>query len=168
MYRKPLNIVALIFSLATSLAAAPLAASETSGVAPDFTLKSKNGDNIRLADFKGKVVMINFWASWCGPCRQEMPALDQLYTRYQRGGFTVLGVNVETDSHAADNLLKKIPVTFPILYDSTSSVSELYQVQAMPTSLLIDRDGNLRHIYQGYKPGYEDKYRNDIKALIRE
>jgi len=168
MYHKPLNIVALIFFLAASLVTAPLSASEISGVAPDFTLKSKGGSNIRLADLKGKVVLINFWASWCGPCRQEMPALDQLYTRYQRGGFTVLGVNVETDSRAADNLLKKIPVSFPILYDSTSSVSELYQVQAMPTSLLIDRDGKLRHLYHGYKPGYEEKYRTDIKALIRE
>lgn len=157
----------LLLLLCVSLAL-PAAATSISGPAPDFTLKSNNGKNLRLADLRGEVVMINFWASWCGPCRQEMPELNKLHERYKRAGFTVFGVNVENDNSEANRLLEKIPVDFPILYDTSSQVSKLYDVDAMPTTVLVDRDGNLRYLHRGYKPGYEDTYRQQIKALIRE
>ncbi|UTW45284.1 TlpA family protein disulfide reductase [bacterium SCSIO 12696] len=136
--------------------------------APDFTLKSHGGDNLRLAEQRGNVVMLNFWASWCGPCKQEMPLLDELYQRYSRAGFTILGVNVERDTEDALQVLNDIPVTFPILFDTESIVSKAYDVSAMPTTVMIDRDGNIRHLHKGYKPGYEDEYRKQIKQLIRE
>jgi len=139
-----------------------------SGAAHDFTLKTNQGNNLRLAEQRGNVVLLNFWASWCGPCRQEMPKLDELYQRYQSAGFIVLGVNVETDSAAADKLLKKIPVSFPILYDSDSRVSQHYKIDAMPTSVLIDRSGQMRYLHRGYIPGYEELYRQQIKELIKE
>ena len=138
------------------------------GKAPDFTLKSNSGKNLRLSDFRGQVVMINFWASWCGPCRQEMPILDQLSKRYGKLGFTLLGVNVEQDSSKANAYLKDIPVSFPILYDTANQTSKLYNVNAMPTTVLVDRNGNMRFIHHGYKPGYENDYKKQIKALIRE
>ncbi len=144
------------------------AADTISGTAHDFTLKSNSGNNLRLSEHRGEVVMLNFWASWCGPCRQEMPELDKLYQRYKDAGFTVLGVNVETDTTAANKLLKKIPVSFPVLYDTESTASKLFDVDAMPTTLLIVRDGQLRYIHRGYKPGYENHYRQQIKELIRE
>src|SRR5690625_7311374 len=78
--------------------------------APDFTLKTNTGENLRLAEQRGKVVMINFWASWCAPCRQEMPFLDELYQRYERAGFTLFGVNVEQDNSAAQRFLEEIEV----------------------------------------------------------
>lgn len=143
-------------------------AGELSGPAPDFTLASNQGKNMRLAEMRGEVVMINFWASWCGPCRQEMPILEELYSRYSRAGFTILGVNVEPDPADADKILKDIPVSFPVLYDTESKVSQLYSVEAMPSTILVDRDGNLRYLHRGYKPGYEDAYRDQIKELIRE
>ncbi|MCP8899677.1 TlpA family protein disulfide reductase [Gilvimarinus xylanilyticus] len=136
--------------------------------APDFTLKSTTGDNQRLAEQRGNVVMLNFWASWCAPCRKEMPLLDELYQRYQDAGFVLYGINVESDTDAADKLLEDIPVSFPVLYDPTSKVSELYGVDAMPTTILIDRDGNIRHTNRGYRSGDEEKYRKQIKELIRE
>ena len=139
-----------------------------SGKAADFTLKSNTGKNLRLSDFRGQVVMINFWASWCGPCRQEMPILDQLYKRYGKLGFTLLGVNVEQDSSKANAYLKDIPVSFPILYDTENLTSKLYNVNAMPTTVMVDRNGNMRFIHHGYKPGYEKDYKKQIKALIRE
>ncbi len=139
-----------------------------SGKAPDFTLKSSSGKNLRLSDFRGQVVMINFWASWCGPCRQEMPILDQLYKRYGKLGFTLLGVNVEQDSSKANAYLKDVPVSFPILYDTSNGTSKLYDVNAMPTTILVDRNGNKRFIHHGYKPGYEKDYKKQIKQLIRE
>lgn len=158
-------ICAFLFSLSLSFGAHP---DSVKGKAPDFTLKSNSGENLQLSDFRGQIVVINFWATWCGPCRQEMPKLDALYKRYQRAGLVMWGVNVEDDPSLADKLLKENPVSFPILYDVSSTVSELYKVDAMPTTVIVDRDGNMRHLHRGYKPGYEDIYRQQIKALMRE
>jgi thiol-disulfide isomerase/thioredoxin len=147
---------------------ATASASALTGAAPDFTLKSESGKNLRLSEHRGQVVMINFWASWCGPCRQEMPILDQLQQRYSKAGFTVLGVNVEQDSSQAERLLKDMNISFPVLFDSDSVVSKLYDVSAMPVTVMIDKDGNMRYLHKGYKPGFEDQYRQQIKELIRE
>ena len=141
---------------------------ELSGPSPDFTLKTSNGSNLRLGEQRGNVVMINFWASWCGPCRQEMPLLDQMYQQFKPLGFTILGVNVEENTKAAKKLLKSVPVTFPILFDNQNTVSKLYKVKAMPTTILIDRDGNMRHLHKGYKPGYEVKYQEQVRKLLLE
>ena len=80
--------------------------------APDFTLKSTSGENLRLSEQRGQVVLINFWASWCGPCRQEMPLLDEMQKKYAKLGFTVFGVNVDQDQSNADKIYKEIPVSF--------------------------------------------------------
>ena len=143
-------------------------AGELSGVAPDFELASREGGHVRLSDLDGQVVMVNFWATWCGPCREEMPHLEALYQRYGSLGFTLLGVNVEEDSSGADKFLAETPVSFPILFDPESHVSELYDVVAMPSTVLIDREGNMRYIHHGYKPGYENDYQTQIRALLRE
>ncbi|MEM7292124.1 MAG: TlpA disulfide reductase family protein [Pseudomonadota bacterium] len=143
-------------------------AKEISGASPDFTLRSNDGTNLRLGEQRGQVVMINFWASWCGPCRQEMPLLDQMYQQFKPLGFTVLGVNVEENSSAAKNMLKSTPVSFPILFDDQNVVSQLYKVKAMPTTILVDRDGNMRYLHQGYKPGYEVAYQEQVRKLLRE
>ncbi len=136
--------------------------------APDFTLKSESGENIRLEEQRGKVVMINFWASWCAPCRKEMPLLDDLYDRYKDAGFTLFGVNVEQNPEAAKKFLEDVGVSFPILYDPESDVSRTYQVSAMPTTVMVDRDGEVRYVNRGYKEGDEEKYRKQIRELIRE
>ena len=112
--------------------------------------------------------MINFWASWCAPCRQEMPLLEQLYSEYQPLGFTILGVNVEEDSSKAKALLSDIPVSFPVLFDTQSQVSQLYDVVAMPSTVLIDRNGQMRYLHKGYQPGLEDTYLEQVRELIRE
>lgn len=137
-------------------------------VAPDFTLKSNQGENIKRSDLLGEVVMINFWATWCGPCRKEMPALDKLYQRYESAGFTVLGVNVETDVEEVDQYLAKNPVSFPVLYDVDSIASKAFNVKAMPTTVFLDRDGNVRDIHKAYKAGDEAKYRDIIRKLLSE
>ena len=136
--------------------------------APDFTLKRVDGRNLRLSEYRGEVVLINFWASWCGPCRQEMPILSDLHERYKSLGFTVLGINVEEDSTDARRLLGKMPVSFPVLLDNTSSVSKQYDVVAMPSTVLVDRNGNMRYLHKGYKPGLEEQYLRQVRELIRE
>ena len=138
------------------------------GLAPDFTLKSRSGENIKLSELRGEVVMINFWASWCAPCRQEMPLLEDIYKKFGDLGFTLLAVNVEEDSSKADNLLRDVPVTFPVLYDNTNKVTKLYKVVAMPSTVLVDRNGNLRYLHRGYLPGYEEEYKKQVSELIRE
>jgi peroxiredoxin len=138
------------------------------GNAPDFTLKSNNGENLKLSEHQGNVVMINFWATWCGPCRQEMPALEQLYQKYKDLGFVVLGVNIDEVSSNTKDFLAKRPVSFPVLFDNKKQVSDLYKVVAMPTTYILDRDGRLRYYHRSYKPGYELKYAEQIKTLIRE
>ncbi len=140
---------------------------ELNGPAKDFTLKSRNGKNVRLSDLRGRVVMLNFWASWCGPCRQEMPLLDKLAQRYEPAGFSLLGVNVDADKKLADKVLKDIPVDFEILYDPTSKVSEAYKVDVMPSSIMIDCDGNLNYLHRGYVSGDEKVYKSMIKKLLR-
>lgn len=158
----------IIMLTAALLLGSIAAAADVSGPAPDFTLKSRSGENIKLSDLRGNVVMINFWASWCGPCRQEMPHLETLSKEYADYGFTLLGVNVDEKQELAEKLLAQIPVSFPILFDPTSSVSKLYNVDAMPTTILVDRDGNLRHLHRAYRPGFEDIYSDQIKALVLE
>jgi peroxiredoxin len=137
-------------------------------VAPDFTLKSNQGGNMRLSEQRGNVVLVNFWASWCGPCREELPKMESLQQDYKDLGFTILAVNVDEDSSKANVLLDDIKVSYPILFDPTAKVSELYDVSAMPTTVIIDRDGNQRLLHKGYKSGDEKKYAKAIKALIRE
>lgn len=149
---------------ATSLASSGL----TGQPAPDFALKSASGENLRLSEYRGDVVMINFWATWCGPCRQEMPLLDELYSRYQRVGFSLLGVNIDDDSRKAMDMAAELGIGFPVLFDSDKKVSELYAVEAMPATVLVDRDGRVRKLYNGYKPGYEQKYLDEIRSLLRE
>ena len=155
--------------LVTVFAATSLASSGLEGhAAPDFALKSSTGENLRLSEFRGDVVMINFWATWCGPCRQEMPLLDELYTRYERVGFSLLGVNIDEDSRRAMQMIEELGVNFPVLFDARKEVSKLYEVEAMPVTVLVDREGNVRHVHHGYKPGYEDKYLDQVRSLLRE
>lgn len=159
----------LLAALLSVLAASGIASSGLAGQkAPDFVLKSATGENLRLREYRGDVVMINFWATWCGPCRQEMPLLDELYGRYRRVGFRLLGVNIDDDSRRAMAMADELGVTFPVLFDEDKQVSKLYQVEAMPMTLLLDREGTVRHVHHGYKPGYEQKYLNEIRALLRE
>jgi peroxiredoxin len=161
------RIAAMIAALALALSL-PALADPSGSPAPPFTLGARGGKDVSLAQFKGQVVMLNFWASWCGPCRQEMPLLEDIYKKYNKLGFTLLGVNVEPDSNAANDWLKQTPVSFPILYDKESKVSKLYDVLGMPSTVIIDRAGRIRVLHRGYKPGDENGYLDSIRALIRE
>lgn len=143
-------------------------AAEMNEAAPNFTLKSLGGKNLKLSEMAGNVVLINFWASWCGPCREEMPLLNALHNKYEPLGFAVWGVNVEEDSANAQGFLNNFPVDFPILLDNTNKVSKQFKVIAMPTTVVVDRDGNMRYLHQGYKSGDEATYRKIVKKLVRE
>jgi peroxiredoxin len=162
------RLLALTVLTAVATMTAAAATLQTGAPAPAFQLNSNAGKPLALADFRGQIVLLNFWASWCGPCRQEMPILEQLNRQYHGKGVTLLGVNVEPDSAAAVAWLKATPVTFPILFDTDSKVSKLYEVAGMPNTVIIDRKGLVRYIHRGYAAGAENDYLNQIRALIRE
>ncbi len=159
--------LALALLLAGAMAS-PQAAVQLSSNAPDFTLKSLAGANLRLQEQRGQVVLVNFWATWCGPCRQELPHLNRIYDKYKSSGFVLLGVNIDDDPRAATDLAAKLGVKFPVLLDTDKKVSRVYDMSAMPATLLIDRDGRVRHIHRGYRDGVENTYEEQVRGLLKE
>ncbi len=145
-----------------------LAALAPSAAAPDFTLRTMAGPNLRLAEQRGRVVLVNFWATWCAPCRQEMPHLDRLYRKYKASGFQLLAVNVDDNAGAGADLATKMALSFPVLFDADKRVSKAYELSSMPATVLIDRDGRVRHLHRGYREGMEETYDQQIRALLKE
>ncbi|NNJ72856.1 MAG: TlpA family protein disulfide reductase [Enterobacterales bacterium] len=162
------QITKLAILVASVLLLSVTQAKEISGKAQDFTLPSRSGENVRLQELTGQVVLVNFWASWCGPCRKELPKLEELHQKYKDMGVTILGINIDENLELSQRLLKDVEVNFPVLYDFDNKVSKPYDISAMPSTFLIDKSGNFRYKHLGYLDGYEIKYENDIKELIRE
>lgn len=140
----------------------------STATAPDFTLRTPDGRNLRLQELRGQVVMVNFWASWCAPCRVEMPHLNKLSDKYRASGFTLLGVNVDEDPLNATRAAAKMGVKFPVLLDADKRVVKMYDVLTMPSTVLIDRDGRMRYLHRGYREGYEETYDKQVRELLKE
>jgi peroxiredoxin len=161
----------LLITLAALLfVAAPLAqaAVTVAQPAPDFTLRNLAGGNLRLAEQRGQVVMVNFWATWCGPCRVELPHLERLYGKYRSAGFVLLAVNVDDQAGPGQQMAQRMGLSFPVLHDADKAVSRRWDVGAMPGTVLIDRDGTVRHLHRGYRDGLERQYEEQIRALLKE
>ena len=124
------------------------------------------GEDIVVKEVMGELNLINFWATWCGPCLQEMPILDRMHEKYESAGFTLFGVNVDTDPLKAERFIQQLGVSFPILYDDESIAGDLYDVDSMPFSVFIDRAGYLRYVRKEFKPGDEKGYEPIIQALV--
>jgi peroxiredoxin len=159
------SLIGAALGLGTGVCAAALTPASP---APDFTLRSTDGQNLRLGEQRGRVVMVNFWATWCGPCRQELPHLNRLYEKYRASGFVLFGVNVDEDTRNAAAVASKMGLKFPMLPDADKRVSKQYDLSAMPSTVLIDRDGKVRHVHRGYRDGYETLYDQQIRALLKE
>ncbi len=138
-----------------------LKGSLTGQLAPNFTLKTLNGRRVSLKDFRGKVVLINFWATWCPPCREELPLFEKIYEKYKDKGFVILAVN--TDPENLKDFLKSFGVkfTFPILLGN-DKVLDLYPIRGLPTSFLIDKNGKIVKVRLGIYRELED----DLKKLL--
>ncbi len=157
----------LVVGLLSALLTGPALAAAVNETAPDFTLKTKSGKNLRLNDFRGKVVMINFWATWCAPCRQELPHMEKLHQDFKDKGFVLLGVNIDNDSAAAKKMAEEFKLTFPVLYDEKQQTSKLYKLKAMPSTFVIDRNGKIKNVFLGYKPGLEKKHEKAVEKLLK-
>ncbi len=158
----------LLWATLLASSSAAMAGLQPAATAPDFTLRSMDGPNMRLAEQRGRVVMVNFWATWCGPCRQEMPHLNKLYDKYRDSGFVLLGVNIDDNASKATDLATKLGLRFPVLLDTDKTVSRLYDMGSMPATVLIDREGKVRHLHRGYREGYELTYEQQVRALLKE
>jgi thiol-disulfide isomerase/thioredoxin len=154
-------------TVAAMLATTSLVGASAS-MAPSFTLPSRAGDNVSLGQLKGRVVMLNFWASWCGPCRQEMPLLDELYGKYQLAGLIMLSVNIDENAEPAIEMAQTLKVSYPVLFDARKEVSRAFEVSAMPVTVLVDRAGVVRYVSEGYKAGYETRYTEKLRELLNE
>jgi len=115
----------------------------------DFTLEDLSGKKVKLSDFRGKVVLINFWASWCPPCREEMPALQAVYQDKQSENLVVLAVDIQEDSDTVSRFVQKLGLTFPIAMDTEGEVTEAYGIDSIPSSFFVDKSGTIRAISIG-------------------
>ena len=138
--------------------------------APDFALRSWKGENVRLSEHLGEVVLINFWTTWCGPCRQEMPLLDEIYGKYRRAGLVLFSVNLDEEGNleAAREMATTLKISYPVLFDARKDVSRAFQASTMPLTVLIDREGVVRYVSEGYKVGYEVRYTDKLRELLNE
>ncbi|MBI4209750.1 MAG: redoxin domain-containing protein [Deltaproteobacteria bacterium] len=141
---------------------------ELGKVAPDFELASLSNQTYRLSSLRGKVLLLNFWATWCGPCKEEMPALERLYQSLKgEGGFELLAVSVDrTGREDVEPFVQEQKITFPVLLDSLTRVSELYQVYKLPETFLIDGEGKIVEHYQGPREWDSPLYEQMIRQLI--
>jgi peroxiredoxin len=151
----------------TSLWAADVQ-SEEGHFAPDFALKTLEGNTVRLSEFRGKkVVLINFWATWCPPCRLEMPTMQQIYAEYKAKGFEILAVNIEPDAQQEiRDFIKELRLTFPILLDPDMKITRKFRVIGLPVSILIDRQGIVRAKEVGYHDWTTKASRTQIEKLL--
>jgi len=136
--------------------------------AADFALKSVGGDNFRLSEHLGEVVLLNFWATWCGPCRQQMPRLDQLHATYGSAGLVMLGMNVDDEAQRAIDFVRTLKVQYPVLLDSSKVVAPRYDLDALPMTVLIDRAGVVRFVHYDYSPSIEKQYIAELRQLLDE
>ena len=137
--------------------------------APDFALKTLEGTTVRLSALRGKkVVLLNFWATWCPPCRQEMPTLEQIYADYKRKGLEILAINTEPAAEdAVRGFVTELRLTFPVLLDPQGEVSRKYRVPGLPVSVLVDRQGMIRHIGVGYRSWIDREPRREIESVLK-
>jgi peroxiredoxin/outer membrane lipoprotein-sorting protein len=133
--------------------------------APDFSLQSLDGKTYKLSDLKGKVVLIDFWATWCGPCREELPSIEKLHKEFSGKGLVVLGINDE-DKEKVQQFVNQQKLTFPTLLDSGGAVARTYKVNAIPRVILIDKDGKIVKDITGYYPENEKILRELITKLL--
>ena len=135
--------------------------------APDFQLPSLKKDSVKLSSYKGKVVYLDFWASWCGPCKKTFPWLNDLQKKYGKDGFEVVGVNVDAAKADADKFLVTTPAEFTVLLDPEGKVANSYELQGMPSSYLIDRGGKVHLVHRGFKDGEATELEGKIKDLLQ-
>ena len=158
-----------VFATCLAAGAAPAPALEAGDPAPAFKAALLDGGgDFALGDLRGKIVLVDFWASWCAPCQKSMPEFDALAKEFPADRFTLVGVNVDSDLGAAKKALSKRPVAYTIASDPAGKLPARYGVKTMPTAYLVDGDGAIRYVHRGFREGDVEKLRGKIKKLLAE
>jgi len=149
--------------------AAPEARPEVGYLAPDFVLPNLDGKTVRLSDFRGKKgVFINFWATWCPPCRLEMPTMEKVYQDYKSRGLEILAVSIDAGPKGAiESFTRELRLTFPVLLDPEMEVLRTYKFFALPSSVLIDKQGIIRFKEQGYRNWTDPESRKQLEMILK-
>jgi len=137
-------------------------------IAPDFTLSSTDGNRVRLSDYRGKVVLLDFWATWCPPCRAAIPHVVQLQNKYRADGFAVLGMNMDQNPEDLVAFLSRVAVNYPTLKTDPETLQAYGGVSSIPLTLLIDRQGKIRERYLGFDNRIAEQMERAIQALLQE
>ncbi len=145
---------------------APARALDRGTTPPEIGLNDLQGKPVTLAALKGKVVIVDFWASWCGPCKEELPVLQKLYARYASRGLVVVGVNIDNDLKSARRFVKKLGLTFPVVHDAAKRVVKQYAPPKMPSSYILGRDGKVHHIQEGFRASEGAEIEKHVLALL--
>lgn len=139
--------------------------------APEFTLSGLDGKTVSLSDFKGRVVFLDFWASWCPPCKKEMPELRKLSDKFPASDLAIVAVSVDKKKEHANGFISTVPgasAKFIVLHDPASSVVSQYMAQAMPTSFILDKSGVIRFVHFGYREEDPAEWVKEIESLLRQ
>ncbi|GGE53231.1 thiol:disulfide interchange protein [Streptosporangium jomthongense] len=163
VFRKVAVMVAALFC--TALVSMSAFALDTEP-APDVNLPTRDG-KVSLSELRGKVVLLDFWASWCGPCRQSFPWMNEMQAKYGSQGFEVVAINVDQKAEAAAKFLSQVPAAFTIAYDPEGKTPEAYNVMGMPSAYLIDRNGDIHSQHIGFHNDRKDSYEAEIQSLLR-
>lgn len=136
--------------------------------APDFALKSSTGSNLRLSEYRGDVVLLNFWTRSCSRCREQLDQIDELYQAHRDDGFTVLSVAITDEPHHVQEIVDSLKLSFPVLFDERKTAARLYDPSSIPLTLLIDPHGRIRYVHEKYRRGDEVAYREQLTELLAE
>jgi len=143
-----------------------VAALDAGNKMPEIGLKDLAGKPVSAAALAGKVVVIDFWATWCAPCREELPVLQRLFKKYAAQGLVVVGVSVDKEADNIKQFLQKMPLSFPIVHDAAHSVTGKYAPPRMPSSYIVDRKGIVRYVHGGYRSDDAAEFEKQIQALL--
>ncbi len=161
------STLALPALLALLLWTAPSLALDAGDRAPAFAAPAlKGGGMVELSKYRGKVVYLDFWASWCAPCLKAIPAIEKMRGEFPADDFQIVAVNVDKKKKKALRFLEKNPIGYPSAADPKGRLPGQFGLETMPTSYLIDRDGVIRYVHRGFKRGDDEKLRHEIRALL--
>lgn len=168
---QPLRVLssALALSAAAMLWAPTAAALEPGDKAPTFSARSLDGtQTLSLGKYRGRVIYLDFWASWCGPCLKSLPLMEEMRKEFVGSDLQVLAINVDKDLGKAKKFVQKHEIGYPSAQDPEGRLPGAFEVETMPTSFIIDRNGVIRHIHKGFKPSDMEEIREQVRTLLAE
>jgi len=164
MTRAAFAALAVLALVTTSVV--PARALSRGSRAPEIGLRDTSGRPVRLSQLRGKVVLVDFWASWCGPCGEEMPFLERLHDRYADQGLVIIAVNIDNEEANMRRFLRRTPVSFRVVHDGRHRVADRYNPPRMPSSFLIDQRGVVRYVHEGFRASDAPAIERQVKRLL--